>query len=119
MKTIYEHVPVPRVAHFGERQTDREAEQVYTRDERIDWLTGMLFVTIKMVVRGNDKGFFPLLERVYREFSTTYGFDEITVTSPTSLPNISIMLRQLLPYAQDNQRHAVEAIDAFIADVER
>jgi hypothetical protein len=114
MKTVYEQVPVPRVAHFSQRQIDSAAQPVYTLDERVTWLTCMLFVAIKMILRRKDLDFLPFLEEGYRDGRDTYRFDGIAVTRPTSLPNVSIMLRQLIPYARDEQRRAIEAIDSFL-----
>jgi len=117
MKTVYERVPVLRVSHFSRRQIDSTAQPVFTLDERVTWLTCMLFVTIKMIVRGKDRGFLSFLEGGYRDVRDTYGLDGIAATSPTSLPNVSIMLRQLIPYARDEQRRAIEAIDAFLREL--
>ena len=60
----------------------------------------------------------PFLERSYRDACDTYGFDGITVTNPSTLPNVSTMLRQLLPYTRDHQRRAIEAIDAFLVVID-
>lgn len=109
----FEHVPVPR----GEWLLDKEAWQQHDLSERISWLTGMLFVAFKIILRGGDPGFLEFLAGAYREVQETYRLGVLSVTNPASVTDIGAMLRQLAPFADDSQRRALRAVEALQRDL--
>jgi hypothetical protein len=111
--TVFERVAVPR----GERLLDTAAQQEHSHDERMSWLTCMLFIAVKMVVRGKESPFLDFLEHAYREVRDAYRLDGLLVTDPASLAGVDAMLGQLVPHAQDRQRRAIDAIRAFVLEV--
>lgn len=111
---VFEHIPVIRGAWL----LDHEARQEVSLAERVSWLVCMLFISIKFVVRGGDSPFIGSLGQAYRNVGWSYQFTGMRVTEPTSLTNISTMLRQLEPFADEQQRRAITAVDAFASKVE-
>jgi hypothetical protein len=112
-RRIFERVPVPR----GEWLLDFNAEHQQSLAERIDWLIGMHFIAIKVLVRGRDAPFLRFLGEAYRAVQERYTLGEMAVTKPTSLAAVGHMLRQLAPCADDAQRRAILIVEAFARDL--
>ena len=110
-KRVFADISVPA----GERPSDPDAEQATDRTERITWLIAMLFVTIKMILRGNGDEFLAFLATAYRDIGVLYGLDDLTVSEPVTLANVRQMFRQLDRHADESQRLAIQAIDDFLA----
>lgn len=106
---VFERVAVPR----GAWRLDTAAQQEEALAERVSWLTCMLFVAIKVIVRGEQLDVLGFLARAYRDVQETHRLDGLAITEPTSLPDVGMMLRQLAPYADGQQHRAIRAVDAF------
>jgi hypothetical protein len=111
---LFEEVPVPR----GEWQLDLDATADPRLSESISWLIAMLFIAIKALVRGEDTTFLRFLGKAYRETQVQYGLGAMAVTEPTSLEAVGDMLRQLAPHADDAQRRALLAVEAFARELD-
>lgn len=108
-RAVFADVAVP----VGELPTDPGADHDVSGSERIDWLACMLFVALKGIVRGGADEFIEFLGEAYREVCESYGFEGCAVTDPRSLDAVGTMLRQLERYADQRQRTALRAIEAF------
>ncbi len=111
MTVVFERLPVTRGAWL----LDHHARHEVSQSERVSWLICMLFTCTKFVVRGQGDPFISFLGQAYRDVGRSCQFRRVRVTEPTSLSNISTMLRQLDPFSDERQRRAITAVDAFAA----